>query len=84
MRSDLELDDWIDQAIPALYFLYNRAPLSFPPLTWKCGSIDEEVEPHGYTVANALAIKPLARPWASVSPRLIRSRHPYASHHTKG
>jgi hypothetical protein len=61
-----QIDILIDQArhkgIPALYFFYNHTRLSFPPLTWKCGSTGEQIEQLGCTVADASAIKSLVRP----------------------
>jgi hypothetical protein len=61
-----QIEILIDQAhhkgIPALYFFYNHTRLSFPPLTWKCGSTDPQIEQLGCTVADAFAVKPLVRP----------------------
>ncbi|MGY4404044.1 DUF6615 family protein [Bradyrhizobium sp. USDA 3315] len=66
VRGRPQIDILIEQAgrkgIPALYFFYNHTHLSFPPLTWKCGSTDEEIQQLGCTVADAFAIRPLVRP----------------------
>ena len=63
VRGRPQIDIILEQAhlkgIPALYFLYNHTHLTFPKLSWNCGSTDPEIEQLGCTVAYAAAVKPL-------------------------
>lgn len=66
VRGRRQIDILIEQArrkgIPALYFFYNHTRLSFPPLTWKCGSTSAEIQQLGCTVADAFAVERLVQP----------------------
>ncbi|MBR0818113.1 DUF6615 family protein [Bradyrhizobium liaoningense] len=65
VRGRPQIDILLEQAnlkgIPALYFLYNHTQLTFPKLSWNCGSIAPDIEQLGCTVAYAAAVKPLVK-----------------------
>lgn len=65
VRGRPQIDILLEQAnlkgIPALYFLYNHTQLTFPKLSWNCGSMAPDIEQLGCTVAYAAAVKPLVK-----------------------
>ncbi|WP_334147144.1 DUF6615 family protein [Hyphomicrobium sp.] len=65
VRGRPQIDILLEQAglkgIPALYFLYNHTQLTFPKLSWNCGSTSPDIEQLGCTVAYAAAVKPLVK-----------------------
>jgi hypothetical protein len=65
VRGRPQIDILLEQAnlkyIPALYFFYNHTQLTFPKLSWNCGSSRPDIEQLGCTVAYAAAVKPLVK-----------------------